>query len=849
MKGSKTKRNKIMHRLYLSGSADEVLSAVQSDSSGLRDEEVRARLSRDGKNEILTPVPSIWRIFASQYANFLMLLLILGAAFSFYLGELVDGLVITVILLFNGVLGTYQEHKAERLSQALNKHLPQNVKVRRDNREQIVHREDITVGDIVLLEPGQLVPADLRLTKSFGIQADESILTGESVSVAKQELGLTELPRHLGEMTNMLFNGTMVINGSGEGVVVAVGSGTEFGRVISFANHTKKRSSFLHQVNGLSNFLFRMTLLTSSALFVALFIFKPELGTNHIFLFAVALAIAIVPEMLPLISTIALSRSALVLMKRGVLIKRLSSLEDLGGVEILLTDKTGTITKNTLTVTEVLAPRPQDCMEAAFLASNMMVNKEFILSGSFDMAIKQKLSDDQMNRLAGHKRLWEETFNARLRWQFNIIQLEETQLFLKGAPESVLTRCAIADAERERLLNQARNLGRRGLRTLAVARAVVPIRSEYSHDDVANLEFLGLIVFDDPIKSTAATAIKQAEALGVKIKILTGDAPEVARAVAAQAGLEVGEFEVITGEQIEQSADQHRIDLIRGAKIFARVNPVQKYEILQVFNKHHSVMFLGEGVNDAPAIKSADVGMVVEEASDIAKETADIVLTKPDLGVIIQSIYLGRQIMNNIAKYILITLTGNFGSLYGISMISIITPTLPLLPTQVLLENILTDVPMIGTINNQISNREQRKPFKQNIREIGFAATILGFVMMLVQFVFYQMFKGLPLDLFRTLWLMEIVLLEFTLIISLRTTDWFWRASRLSTIGIVLFVGVVGLTFGLPFLPVLGPIFSLVPYDLAYLVPITILVVTGLVIVELGKRLLFREKSFFNNHH
>lgn len=837
-----------MNHKFLLSSEEEVLSEVRSDYSGLFHDEVKLRVKRDGKNEILVAGLSIWRIFFSQYANFLMLLLIIGAALSFYLGEQTDGLVLVAVLLINGILGTYQEYKAERLSRVLNKHLPQNVKVRRENKESIVNREDLVVGDIVLLEIGQMVPADLRIIKSYGVLVDESILTGESAGVAKSSERLHTIPKSVTGMTNILFKGTIVLNGSCEGVVVAAGAATEFGQVISFTNHTKKRSSFLRQINELSSFLFKMTVITSSALFLVLWFLKPELGVNHIFLFAIALAIAIVPEMLPLISTIALSRASLLLMKRGVLIKRLSSLEDLGAVEILCVDKTGTITKNILTVREIVAPKPDKCLHYAIMASNVTANKDFVLSGSFDVAIRNRANKQVLDEADEGLRIWEESFDPKYKWQFNVISNNGFEMAIKGAPEAILDKSSVPANEKERLLHKVASLGRKGLRVLAVAKATMNRKERYSSEDIKDLDYLGLIVFEDPIKHTAKLAIKQAELMGIKIKILTGDAPEVAMHVAQEAGIMVAEHEVLTGTDLQDMGVSHRIEAIKNTKIFARVNPQQKYEILQVFNQHHSVMFLGEGINDAPAIKSADVGMVVEEASDIAKETADIVLTKPDLGVIIESIYLGRQIMHNIAKYILITLTGNFGSLYGLGLISTVSPILPLLPTQVLLENILTDVPMIGVVNNKINAQEQQKPFRQNIREIGFAATILGLAMMLIQFVFYQMFRELPTELFRTLWLIEIVLLEFTLIISLRTTDWFWRASILSVKSFVLFVGVIALTLALPFIPWLGQALYLVPYQFEYLIPIGMMIIAGIIMVEIGKRVVFRNKSF-NNHN
>lgn len=818
---------------------DKILESLETSIEGLTAEKVRQKQASDGANEIKSEHTSLTKILFQQYANFLMLLLIFGAALSIYLGEYVDGLVIVGVLLINGILGTIQEYKAEKLTKALNAHIPQKVNVRREGKEVIIERKDLIRGDIVILTNGQLVPADLRIIKNFGVIVDEAMLTGEAMGVVKQVEELAEDPKSITEMTNMMFSGTFILEGGCEAVVVATGEITEFGKIISFTHHTKKRSSFLQQVNGLSNFLFKTTLLVSGVLFIALALFKPALGINHIFLFTIVLAIAIVPEMLPLISTIALTRASLVLIKNGVLIKRLSSLEDLGGVEIICTDKTGTITKNVLSISNIIAANAEECLRYALYCSKEIKDENFILAGSFDAAIWKKAKRDI--KLGNWQTIWQGSFDPHFRWQFTVVEADNEPLIaIKGSPESIVERCQLEDKEKDEILLQSSNFGKEGLRVLAVATKQIKLKANYAESDISRLVFLGLLVFEDPIKDTAAASLKQAENLGVKIKILTGDAPEVALQVAKKAGMKVADNEIITGYDLAQISPEKKITIVHQAKIFARVDPKEKFEIIQILGKRHSVMFLGEGINDAPALKSADVGMVVQEASDIAKEAADIVLTKPDLRVIIQSIYLGRQIMNNIAKYILITLTGNFGSLYAISLLSVISPILPLLPTQVLLENILTDVPMVGLINSPISELERLEPARQNIREICFNAIVFGFATLIIQFIFYRMFSSLPTDLFRTLWLTEIILFEFTLIISLRTYDWFWKAAKLAANTRAFFITVVIFTLSLPYIPLLNSWFHLEPYGLAYLLPIFLVIAFGLLMIEVMKKFIFR---------
>lgn len=828
-----------MEKTFYQGKIEVVFDLLKTSMSGLSDRQVLDKQKVES-NVFAAKKVSLFKIFVKQYKNFLILLLAVGAVMSILLGEYTDGLIIFGILILNGILGTYQEYKAEKLNVALSSYIPQKVLVRRQGKEIMVNRTDLVSGDIVILSSGQIVPADIRLVKNFGLTIDESALTGESIGVAKQVKEMDSTPKNLTEIKNIVFAGTIVSQGQGEGVVFATGERTEFGKIISFTSYAKKRSSFLNQINGLSDFLFKAVMIVASLLFVVLVLFKSELGINNIFLFVIAISIAIVPEMLPLISIIALTKASIKLVKKGVLVKRLSALEDLGGVEIICTDKTGTITENVLKVSEIVGEKKDECLKYALMSSQRATDSDHILAGSFDSAIWEQADEKMKKTITVAKKIWQGPFDPVFRWQFSVYADNGSALIaIKGSPESIIERCKINKGEQEKLILQAKEFGSKGFRVLAVACKKTELDSKYNEKAINDLEFLGFINFTDPIKPTTEKALRLAKQLGLQIKILTGDTKEVAMQVSKKIGMKISDDEIVTGEELLKISDLEKMEVILKAKIFARVNPKEKYRIIQILAKKYSVMFLGEGINDAPALKQADVGMVVQEASDIAKEAADIVLTKPDLYVIIESINYGRQIMTNIGNYILITLSGNFGSLYSISLVATIFPILPLLPVQILFENLITDVPMISMVNESIGSKIKKAPMKQNIRRIAFYSTILGGVILLIQFVFFQLFSDLSPDIFRTLWLTEIILFEFSLIISLRTTDWFWKASRLSWTTSGLFLAVIVGIFVLPYIAPFNNWFHLQPYDRIYILYIFGIVIAGLFITELVKKILF----------
>lgn len=834
-----------MNKKYCELNVKESFEKLKSKRAGLSRAEVGKRRPNFGFNDFKEKKISFFNIFIRQYANFLMILLSFGAIISFFLREWADGFVILAILIINGVLGATQEHKAEELLKTLQKNIPRKAMVRRGNCEIMIDNKELIPGDVVILENGQIIPADLRVILSSGMIVDESPLTGESIGTAKEEKKLTHLPKNINEMKNILFSGTTILAGSGEGLVIAIGETTEFGKIVELTRESKRRSSFLKQVQSLSDFLLKTTIISVVLLFILLLIFKPDFGLSNAFLFTVALAIAIVPEMLPLISTIALTGASLKLIKKGVMIKRLSAIEDLGGINIICSDKTGTLTKNVLKLLKIDAFDSKKCLKYGWLASRAKIDSNHYLAGSFDEAIykefRKKWSDKEIKKPAS---IYFSSFDPHFRWQFEAHHLgERAILAIKGAPESIVSRSKLNQEEKEKILTESSELGKNGYRVLAVARKILAYKKKYDHKDIFSLEYLGLLIFEDPIKETAPKALEMAYKMGLDIKIITGDAPEIALAVANNVGLRAERNEVITGHEMLKIEKPRREALFSKMKIFARVDPEDKYKIIKTLARKNSLMFLGEGINDAPSLKVADAGMVVKEASDIAKEAADIILTKPDLKVMIESIRLGRQIISNISKYILITLTGNFGGLYAVGIISVVSPILPLLPTQVLLENIMTDVPMISLVGDRISPEEEKMPIKQDIKKLAINSAILGLILLLTQFVFYRLYIHLPIDLFRTLWIVEVVLFEFMLIFSLRTKQLFWRAKMINPKQMIFFLLIILAILVLPFAPFLNSWFHLVPYNLVYLPQIMIFVLAGLVITEVMKKVLLTKDN------
>ena len=565
---------------------------------------------------------------------------------------------------------------------------------------------------------------------------------------------------------------------------------------------TNRESAFEKGITKFSTFILKMIIVILVLLFVSNILIKGrEANIVELILFSIALAVSVIPEALPLVTTLSLSRGALRLAKDKVVVKRLSAVEDLGSIEILCTDKTGTITENKLEVSSVMAEDPKKCLFYVNLASSFLADKDTEPNNSFDIALWKKLSLIDRKKIKNFTRLREIPFDPVRRRNDVLAQAnDECVLITRGAPEEVLSLCrGINKTKKEELLERVIKSGQSGQRVLAVGFKKIETSNCKIIKEEDNLEFLGLISFIDPIKPSTKSALKQAKNLGVQIKILTGDAREVAGAVAVSVGLVKSFEEVITGIEIENMSEEEREKAVEKYHVFARVSPQQKFLIIQLLQKKFEVGFLGEGINDAPALKLANVAMVVEGASDIAREASDIVLLNRSLAVIIDGIKGGREIFANTIKYLKITLISNFGNFYAIAIASLMITFLPMLPVQILLLNLLSDFPMIAIAADTVDTTELRSPKSYNVREVVLMAIFLGIVSTVFDFIFFALFYKHTPEVLQTNWFIGSVLTELVLIYSVRTRFFCLRAKPASLTLVGLSVLAIITTIVLPY--------------------------------------------------
>ena len=826
-------------RKYWSMSNSDILDQMESSEEGLSPNEARERLARFGVNEIgKKKVRAGIFIFLSQFKNPLVLILLGASIVAAIVGEMTDGVIILVIAAINGALGFFQEYRSEKAVEKLGKYISFTAKVIRKGERRVVDSRELVPGDIVLLGIGDVVPADMRLLRIDELSIDESSLTGEAYPVQKvsSEISSEAPPMH--DLKNIAFMGTYVREGQGIGVVVATGKDTYLGKTAQLLKKIKRKSEFQKSMGKISYTLMKIVL----ASVVIIFFINALLVRDIIstLLFSVALAIGMVPEALPIVITIAQSSGALVLAKKNVVVKRLVSVEDLGNVDVVCVDKTGTITENKLTL-EIyydIDGNPEEKVLRYSLLCNS-VRKERDVSNPIDTVLwkygKEKFG---MKSLEESIILKEIPFDS-IRKKMTIVTKIDGRLLLitKGAPELLLESSTHVWQNGEaRLLTEqmaAKRLfteyGNKGYRVIAVAYKEVEPKDNYTKEDETGLTFLGYIAFVDPPKKTAKQALKLSKKIGIEFKILTGDSPISSKEIARQVGLNVKDDEIMLGQDIEKLAEQELHEKIEKTIIFARVTPEHKYRIVRALREKGRVTaFLGDGVNDALALKEADVGIAVEQGSDIAKDAADIVLLKKGLKVIVDGIREGRRTFSNIVKYLLYTLSGNFGDLYAIGAASTVLNFLPLHPSQLILANFLTDTPVIAVSTDNVEKEDLIRPRRWDINQIFRLGGLLGLVsavfdVILILWLFFVV--GADQVLFRTILFVEIVLSEILVLFVIRTEKFFLKGVRPSKQLAWASIGATAITLAIIYLPITS-LFEFTPISLP-LLGLTLLIVLG----------------------
>ncbi len=822
----------------------QVFSELESQESGLSIKVAEERLRALGENSVKEKSTSLFEMFKRRLHSSFLYLLLGAAGLSYFLDDRIESGLILLFILINIGLEMYQEYRGEKAVELLKKYLVVHTRVRRGATVMNIESENVVPGDIVLVEAGDRLPADMRFTACFGLALDESVMTGESIAVQKKSTQLPTSPAEMFEAENIGFAGTIITAGRGEGIVFATGDKTALGDIQAIVTEQKHETGFEKSLAEFSRFIVKFVIVTLVLVFLAnIFIKGESVNITELLIFSLVLAVSVIPNALPAIVTVALSRGAIQLVHKKVIIKRLSAIEDLGSIEILCTDKTGTLTENILSVSQVQSSDKRRCLSLSMIASLSAPLHQKDLHDAFDKALWKELSPLERSSVKNVRRIDTIPFDPERRRNSVLVESQagEREIIVRGAPEEILRLSHNVDSFAIRKsLEWMKERGILGERVLAVARRSFPVKREYTLFEEQQLEFVGLISFLDPLKKTTRETLMKAKALNVQVKILTGDSKEVAGAVGYAVGLLRRPGDVITGSDLSMMKYVEKRRVVLSNTVFARISPREKYEIIKILQEKYEVGFLGEGINDAPALQTADVGLVVAEASDVARGASDVILLEKSLDTVIDGIKEGRIIFANILKYLKITLTSNFGNFYSVAVASLFLPFVPLLPVQILLLDLLSDFPMIAIATDTVDTEELEQPKKYQVHSVILAATLFGVVSSVFDFILFAKFYHTSEATLQTAWFLLSIATEVILVYSLRTRRPFFQSRKTPLFLGSLSLFIVALAFSLPFTP-LGKDMFLFAHPTAQMFRTVILLILGyFIMTEIVKHFYFQ---------
>ena len=813
---------------------EQALAGAAATERGLSSAEAAARLASRGPNE-LAPPPRFeaLRELLRYLVNPLVLILLVASVVSAAFGQVVSAVIVALMLILSVTLNFTQAYRSQRAARRLRLQVGQTATVIRDGVEREIPVREVVVGDVIHLKAGDLVPADCRLLSVRDLYLNEALLTGESLPREKQATPGPLPPGGLGDAVTGVFRGTSVVSGLGAAVVVSTGGATEFGRVAAGLVGRPPETEF---ERGTRRFGF---LILQVVVFLVLFVFLVNAllrrDVLESFLFSVALAVGLTPELLPMIVSVTLSRGAVRMAEKKVIVKQLAAIENFGSMDILCSDKTGTLTHGEITVDCHLNLRGDDDETVIRLAALNSVYQTGLRS-PMDEAILRH----EHPAVAQYRRVDEIPFDFQRRRVSVIVQDGARRLLItKGAPESVLPVCAAVetagvaaplDAE---ALTVAEALFHRlsadGYRALAVAYRVVGEETGYAVTDERDLVFVGFAAFLDPPYEGVADTLRALQADEIEVKIITGDNELVTRKICQEVGLDAGE--IVLGDAVERMSDPALGAVAERTRVFARVSPIQKNRIVRALHaRGHVVGCVGDGINDAPALRSADVGISVQSAVDVARDAADIILLEKRLSVLHDGVVEGRRSFGNIMKYVLMGTSSNFGNMLSMAAASVFLPFLPMLPLQILLNNFLYDLSQVPIPSDRVDETYMQKPKRWNIAFIRRYMLLLGPLSSAFDFLTFAVMLGVfraDPALFRTGWFVESLATQTLVIFVIRTADRPWRSrpSRGLAWGVTSSAAVGAL---LPFTPA-APWLGFTP-----LPPLFFAVLLGMVAVYLG---------------
>lgn len=818
---------------------------LQSSEQGLTGEEARRRLDKYGPNDTTgTKRESGLVQFLRLFLNPLILILLLASLISAILGDPVDASIIFIIVMSSNILNFVQTYRSQKAVDKLRASVAPTASALRDGKWIKIQSRDLVPGDMIRLTAGDMVPADARLVQTTDLQVQQAALTGESQPVEKTADDLDVPTENLAEAHNKVFLGTSVVSGSATALVTATGRNTAFGDIAASLARRPPQTEFERGMAGFSQLIVR------TVFFLVLFIFLVGVLGHHrpfeTILFAVSLAVGLTPEGLPAITTITLAQGAQNMAKQKVIVKYLESIQNFGSIDTFCSDKTGTLTTG------------ETQLEGHLDLSNQASDRVLLfgyLNSSYETGIKSPLDDAILQYgsvdISGYSKVGEIPFDFERRRLSVIVQRQDELLLItKGAPESVLPFCStyeinnaskpLDDAARANFVKMYQELNTQGYRALAVAYRSVPQEANYSKADEQAMVLLGFLTFADPPKPDTAQMLQALKADGVQVKILTGDNELVTRHVCEQVGLDASR--IVLGSELDQITDEALAKVAEEVNVFARVAPAQKKRILLALkSRKHVVGYIGDGINDAPSLHTADVGISVSTGVDVAKEAASIILLEKSLQVLHNGILEGRKAFGNVIKYLLMGTSSNFGNMFSMAGAYVFLPFLPMLPSQILLNNLLYDSSQVAIPTDNVDPSFIKKPQHWDIRLLRnfmiFIGPISSIFDFLTFFILLLVFHAGPV-LFHTGWFVESLCTQTLVVFIIRTAGNPLR-SRPSRPLMIAVLMVVAIGILLPYTPLAVPL-GFTPLPGLYFLFLIAMTVTYMLFVELVKRPLMR---------
>lgn len=765
---------------------EEILTKYHTKEEGLTNKEAQKRLSNNGKNIVIKEVNRsiFYFIFNSLKEEFIIILLVL-AVINFSLGDKIGSLVIVLIAIISILIRVLEDYSAYKFNKKLRSKIVSTTKVIRDNKELEIKVENVVIGDVISLNAGSIIPADCIVVNSKDLFVNESVFTGESIPVEKKETNKKEYD-NLFDIKNVLYMSSSVISGTAKAIVVKTGFDTYLGKIGKEINTKKNITAFDKGMKDITNMLIKFMVVICLIILLVDGIIRSNF--TEAILFAFSVAVGITPSMLPMIVNVNLTKGTKALAKKKVLVKHIESIQNLGAIDTLCTDKTGTLTENKIVLQkyiDVLGNEDNSILEYAYINSyyssgmKNIVDRAIMIYGS-----KHNLD----NILPKYEKIDEIPFDYNRKVMSIIVRNKNTyRMITKGAMEEVLKRCTKVkvkgkeeDLTKELIdivTNKAKEMATSGMQVLALA-AKKTEKGVLSFDENSEKEmtFIGFVAFLDSPKKDVKKVINKLRKYGVKTKILTGDNPYSTTMVASLAG--INSDEILTGVEIDKLSDKALSIKVEEIDVFARLNPIQKERVVRILKSNgHVVGYMGDGINDAPSLRQSDVGLSVNTATDIAKETSDMILLEKSLDVICDGIIEGRKVYGNIIKYMKMALSADFGDVFSIMIASIFLPFLPLLPIQMLFQDFIYDFSQIGIPYDNVDEEFITFPKKWNTKGIAKFMIVMGITSSIIDVLAFLTFWHLlgynSIDkesYFQTAWFITSLITELMIIYNVRTS-------------------------------------------------------------------------------